>query len=110
MFQGVLEHVYHVEAMGSDNFYNPVAIRPTIKNGVIEWEDTSRGEHKKIAKIDVSNDSIRIKTVEGEEILLTLLTLKRFIDKVEPLVEGTVSFNSDKELQDYYLNTNFSSY
>lgn len=109
--------VYYVE---SPYIRNLVAIRPHIKDDLIEWEDTDRGSHASIEKIrftpspkehpEAIPEKIEIITNEGEPITLRKLTLPLYDKEVREYVAGKPKFESEEELQKYYLDTNFQDY
>lgn len=109
--------VYYVE---SPNVRNPVAIRPHIKDDIIEWEDTGRGDYAAINKIrftpspkehpETIPEKIEVITPQGEPITLHRLTLQLYNDEVRDYVAGKPKFSTEDELQKYYLTTNFQTY
>lgn len=114
------EHVYYVEA---NQYTNPIAIRPKIRNKRIEWEDTSTwGTSFRIVSIrtvppeslDPSHptppQSIEITTEEGFVIVLKELTVPIYNEKLKEWVAGSPEFKNDEELQHYYLTTDFGAY
>ncbi len=111
------EDVYFVDA-GSDSEYNSVAIRPEIHNDYMKWEDTSRGGSASIQEIEMEPkgatstppQKITIKTEEGEKIIFWQLNLKIYNEKVRDWVYNQPKFNSDAELKNFYLKTDFHKY
>lgn len=101
--------VYSLSSKDPKVQLNPIVIRPHVVNDRVEWEDTDRGGYIKFQKIEISktHKQIRITGKAGEVILLTLLTLKIYNEKLKHRVSGHPEFSSDDELMNYYLNTNF---
>ncbi|CRX37547.1 hypothetical protein [Estrella lausannensis] len=110
------EDVYYVESLKKDSYINPIAIRPTIVGERIEWADTSRGTYRKFKQIQVmpenqlSPERINILAKDDEEITLTRMTLDVYNRFLKHRVAGQPSFNSDEELKQHYLTTNFDLY
>lgn len=109
--------VYYVHSSNPEVTMNLIAIRPIIGDHLIEWGDTSWGTRLQFKRIDIDKDKndqypkeIRIITKDGQEITLTLLNLENYNAHVREWVVGQISFNSDEELQQYYLKTNFLAY
>jgi hypothetical protein len=110
------EDVYFVYA-GPKSKLNPIAIRPEIHENYMKWEDTSRGGFASIAEIEMEpKDSttnpqkILIKTLEGDKIIFLQLNLKIYNEKVRNWVYNQPKFNSDSEVKNFYLTTNFHEY
>lgn len=109
--------VYYVESSISRE---PVAIRPHLKNHFMEWGDTSRGSHVELDSIKFTPspreqpgsipEKIEILSKRGEKLTLIFLSLELYNNKVKKRVAGRPEFNSQEELQNYYLNTNFQAY
>jgi hypothetical protein len=104
----------------SEKIHNPVAICPRFKldkdnNISVEWGNTGRGTHLKIAELKVpikledlkSAKKIVFKTAKGDDVELQQMTKKIFVDKIKPLVSSGVDDSTDKTIRDYYLHTNF---
>lgn len=108
----VFNHVYYVERAENGPPFNPIAIRPRIYVDRIEWEDTSNGARISFKEIEVGQDQKKIKIIskEGYVVILSILTLALFDEKVRHRVAGNLQVKTDKELSDYYLNTNFYIY
>ncbi|CRX37545.1 hypothetical protein [Estrella lausannensis] len=123
------EEVYYAETLTRGYTVNPLAIRPTLFQNTISWGDTSRGTSKKIEKIvfvpessnpllstgsDTSDrevpEAIHILTLEGEQLSLIRLTLQVYNENVRDRVAGKPVFQSDKEVRDHFLKTNFDLY
>lgn len=104
--------VYYIETNTTNRDFAPIAIAPHIIQNRIEWSDTSRGDFvffKNIA-LSPSEDKIEITTEEGDKVILKLLTLPIYNEKIRRWAAHQPIFNSDNELQDYYLTTNFELY
>lgn len=109
----MIRAVYYVESpMGLD----PVAICPIVHESLIEWSTTSRSRcvhYDKINTLDYDAGKKiphLIKIEQGNiKIDLLYLTLKIFNEKLKGVVNRgeQLQFSSDKDVQDYYLNTNF---
>jgi hypothetical protein len=117
------ESVYYVES-SNDLSLDGMAIRPTIKQDRISWEDTGRGRSFQFNQINLIPEDINyldmdkkiipgrinFTTVRGKKIQLAVLTLAIFNNKIKDSVAGPLNFQSDEELINYYLNTNFFTY
>lgn len=103
------EKVYYVHSKDPKVLLNPIAIRPYVLGDRVEWEDTDRGGYIKFEKIEISpsHRQIKITGKNSEVVLLTLLTLKIYNERLKHLVGGHPEFSSDEELMNHYLNTNF---
>lgn len=125
--QGPFNAVYFVESQDSSEEQNLIAIRPHIHDGHIEWEDTSRGTAFVIYKLLIDgktlNEStntplptpnlINITTRNGKSYNLIKLTKKLFDDVLKKEVnmpEQLPVFQTDEDVQNYYLNKNFMIY
>jgi hypothetical protein len=113
------ERVYYVEDENSSTPLNPIAIRPTIQDKKISWEDTSRGQKIKVADIKLEYEDPKIKKFpkqiiilsdQGDKIILKELDVPLYNEKVKEYVVGKPSFNKDAELQGYFLTTNFEAF
>jgi len=115
-----LEGVYYLESENPN--MNPIAVRPQIHApDYVGWEDTSHGRVVRFSKILVDGHEIRpneklpekIEVVDtnGITYVLVKLTTKIFNEKLKKIVAGgeSLNFNNDKELQDFYLKTDFYS-
>lgn len=110
------EQAYYVE--GPPNMpLNPIAIRPTITESIVEWADTSKGRTLNLGEVknlksfgETPPEVIDITTQEGQHIKLVKLTLEIYNKKVKKRVIGSPSFNSDEALQKFYLESNFDRY
>jgi|ERR1700722_438586 len=114
--RNIYEQVYYVETTNPDRPLNLIAIRPKIIDKSIEWEDTSWGTRFEAKTIEINkgkNDIyprvIVIYLKDGEKITLTKLILDIYNKSVKHWVAGKISFHSNEELQEYYLNTVFGS-
>lgn len=121
-----IEEVYFAESLTRGYSVNPLAIKPTLYRDSISWGDTARGTSKKIAKIAFVPESstpsgteaspskipeaIHIQTPEGELLSLTRLTLEVYNENVRERVAGRPEFQSDKEVHDHFIKTNFEAY
>lgn len=106
-----INHVYYVETPGHTN---PVAIKPEIKSSKITWMDTSRGKVVPLGSIDnIENlqkgvfDLIEVTSERGEHYTLRKLTLKLYNEKVKPRVMLPPAFDSDEDVQNFYLKSDF---
>lgn len=112
----MIEAVYYVECDDADEPIDPIAIRPTIQSHQVIWEDTGHGRVFHTTKIEINTEDemlpekITIQTDKGYHITLVKMTLDLFDKKVKELAAGNPEFSSDKEIQDYYLHTNFNYY
>ena len=100
---------------------NPIAIRPELTPpNYIAWEDTSNGRILSFANILINGQEfqteikdipthITIIDLNGETYSLVKLTLAIFNDRLRKTVAGSeeLNFQSDQEIQEYYLHTNF---
>ena len=109
------EAVYYVQSDEDELKVNPIGIRPHITNNMVWWDDTnpSRGTSFSIKKINAVKgekppEKIEIITDEGKKVTLTYLTLDVYNKNIRDKVPGKPSFHNNKELQDFYLTTNFS--
>lgn len=89
-----------------------LAIRPRFFSDHAEWEDTAKGKVLSFERLltpleDEAPEQIAIQTSDGV-VILSLLTLSIYNDKIKPYAWGSPSFASDEELQTYYLDTYFS--
>lgn len=120
-----IQSVYYVSSaeISEPSSFNRIAIRPTIDHKRISWEDTERGSFFIFETINLNRDDIqeyqdkkippkriKFKTNKGKEIELELLTSEVFDRSIKNNVAGSLSFQSNEELQNYYLNQQFSSY
>lgn len=108
------EQVYYAQTSNADHPLNLIAIRPKITGTVIEWEDTSWGTRFEAQAIkvekgenDIFPNKIIVTLKDGETITLTKLVLENYNKNVRHWVAGKISFQSDEELQKYYLKTIF---
>lgn len=116
----IYEQVYYVDSAQTSRPLNPIAIKPSIFGNKIKWNDTGRGQFIEASeikcespkKIDATHppEEIIIVTHTGDKIILKVLDLKTYNSKLRAHVEGHPNFDSDKELQDYYLHKNFQAY
>lgn len=111
-----VDKAYFVQA--TEDFVNPVAIRPKFDRGLISWEDTSRGKVVECTKVTFDNKNadeakesipkkIVVQSKEDGEYVLTLLTKEVFDKFVKDRVAGPLEFDNDEAVQKYYLSTNF---
>lgn len=120
-----LNAVYYAHGVGCA--VNPVVIRPTFVEDKALWEDTSdRSKSFVLEKIfglpspDSGGERLdwqqcpsmirfRVQTDKKKAIIeLTLMTLEVYNEKVRQQVAGSPVFHSDRDVQSYYLNTNFN--
>lgn len=114
-----IQNVYYAESDPPD-FINMIAICPTISKREISWKDTTRIRSFITASISTSPaealtegidpESISVTTSDGMKLNLQLMTLPLYNEKVKDQVVGQISFDSDEDLINYYLNTDFYSY
>ena len=111
--------VYYLESQNP--MMNPIAIRPELTPpNYIAWEDTSNGRILSFANILINGQEfqteikdipthITIIDLNGETYSLVKLTLAIFNDRLRKTVAGSeeLNFQSDQEIQEYYLHTNF---
>ena len=111
--------VYYLESQNP--MMNPIAIRPELTPpNYIAWEDTSNGRILSFANILINGQEfqteikdipthITIIDLNGETYSLVKLTLAIFNDRLRKTVAGSeeLDFQSDQEIQEYYLHTNF---
>lgn len=106
--------VYYVDSSKFPLALNPMAIRPKIHEGFIEWEDTSHGtlvEFRSIKRESTPHgNKISIEAKRGGIVILMPVTLEIFNKNVKEIVAGSPVFQSDQELKEYYLNTDFYAY
>ncbi len=105
-----------IDLQGTKVSFNPIAIRPklaqsnTAQTRWISWEDTGNGalfEFQSI-RVDGEKDQVRlIITTADVQLILSPLTLKLFNEHLKPIVAGPLSFSSDQEVKNYYLDTLF---
>ena len=107
------DQVYFVEAPKNMPM-NPVAIRPEIFESKVHWLDTSRGVILELGQIDNMDtldetppEVIEITTQKGYHIRLKKLTLDIYNKSVKSRVMGSPSFKSDKDVQNFYLDSDF---
>lgn len=114
-----IQAVYYVESQNPG--FNPIAIRPKIKEDQVEWEDTGHGRAVSYSKLFFDDKAVvpfleapviapqRIKVVskEGKTIELTKLTLDIFKSKVPAAKKENLNFKTDDDVQKYYLTTDF---
>lgn len=109
-----MNQVYYVDSSNFPLALNPMAIRPKIHDGFIEWEDTSRGtlvEFRSIKKEPTpQGNKFIIEAKRGGVVKLVPVTLELFNKYVKEMVAGSPVFHTDKELIDYYLQTDFYAY
>jgi hypothetical protein len=113
MWSKTIELVYIVSCDDPNLHLDPLAIRPTFESNKVMWEDTGPGtvvNMKNAVMPGNSPEKIEFETDKGQHITLTKLTVDLFNNKIRDRAAGHPEFHSDKELQDYYLNTNFDYY
>jgi len=116
----VIDAVYFVE---SEKPHNVIAVRPHLSHDSVWWEDTSRGTEVRYTKLKVDGKDftgvlsttpnlLEMVLDDGSTCQLSKLTQKLFNEKVKYHVAGgeTMIHNSDEDLQNYYLHTNFYLY
>lgn len=116
--------VYYVESDNQD--VNPIAIRPEITPQWVAWEDTGNGRSFSYEHIKIDDEPLELKSENPEsppsevpEVIefsspkghfkLRKLT-KEFFDnhlKNRVAAGGSLNFNSDQDVQEYYLKTDF---
>ncbi len=107
----LISSVYY--ANSKDCTVNPIAIRPNLTKEKITWEDTSRGFSARLATLVTNSeegqepDVIEVTTQDKKNIRLVKLTLDIYNTHVKGRVAGHPKFDSDQEIQNYYLNTSF---
>jgi len=110
------EDVYFVQSSNKEIPLNPIAIRPTIYEKRIEWEDTGRGTARQFSKLDLTPgksstpEKITIQTTRNETITLSRLTLDIYNRILKKYVAGSPEFSSDEAIKQHYLKTNFDVY
>ncbi len=108
------EAVYYVQSDEDNLKVNPIGIRPHIVKNMVWWDDTNptRGTSFTVRKVDAATgnkpEKIEILTDDGKKVTLTYLTLDIYNKNIRNKVPGKPSFHTDKELQDFYLTTDFS--
>lgn len=109
------EAVYYVHTEEKSVPLNPIGIKPRIQNGKAWWDDTTpgRGRSFRITNVEMNQaetppKKIEITTDDGKKVTLTYLTLDVYNKNVREKVVGKLNFNSDQEVQAYYLTTDFS--
>ena len=121
----MLPAVYYVEVKNHETL-NPIAIRPNfLSKQRLSWEDTSRGKvvsyqsviFSGATKNEIENNrkipSEIVLSLPDDQIFLKLLTKEIFDKFVKPEIADSgpgIEFKDYKEVQDYYLNTNFMNY
>lgn len=110
--------VYYVEAADKKMILNPLAIKPKFFDNRVEWFDTSRGNAFQIKQLIISPDlkdrtfgkwpsKIEMVTDSGKRITLVLLDIRIYNEKIKSMLARSPEFNSDQDLEEYFLNTNF---
>ena len=114
----ILDAVYY--AKGVNCSVNPIAIRPSFKGDEAQWNDTTERMHhlgfskilglpaRESARIEIDKCPQRIDILVKNEndkqiITLTLMTLDVYNKNVKALVAGQPTFQTDQELQAFYL-------
>jgi hypothetical protein len=111
--------VYFLESKNPN--MNPIAIRPAATPpDYVSWEDTGHGRIIRFSKILVDGKEIQDQPTEiperieitgqnGQVYQLVKLTLPIFNEKLKHVVAGggSLNFNNDEELQEYYLKADF---
>ncbi len=113
-----LEGVYYVES--PDRPLGHIAIRPKFMEHDAEWDDTSMGvavhlddsspHWEQVHTTSPENLIDRISLVYNRTkraITFQYLTLDIYNEKLKSKVAGHPSFSSTKDVQEYYLKTNF---
>jgi len=117
--------VYYVEMDHAEYPLDPIAVRPTFfeyRDGDYvekrcEWKDTGRGFNLYIKDVLLDEPveangqpkSFKLIGTQGEVVRFTLLTNKIFEEKVVQHTFAQPVFESDEELQRYYLTKKFST-
>lgn len=108
-----IDAVYYVE---STTDMNPIAIRPKFEKNVASWEDTSRGKTLHFKNMEWGSKKEKIPNTvslileNNETVRFLFLTKKIFDEKVKTLVSGPLEFDNDQQVQNYYLQENFTVY
>lgn len=114
----ILNAAYYAQGYGLD--VNPIAIRPSFIDKDGQWEDTTdRKVHFRFSKIiglplskenrlewDQCPKQISILIQNGTDkktITLTLMSLQVYNTNVRIQVAGQLRFNTDQEVQSFYL-------
>jgi hypothetical protein len=110
-FNNVYNAAYYIEAHNAPGF-SRVAISPNVVSEyLINWKTTNgRGDQVPVQiPLDLSDPSrITVNLSPNRFLILQKLTKDIYDEKVKPFVNGHPEFNSDAELQDFYLNADFS--
>ena len=119
----ILGAVYYLESRNQN--MNPIAIRPEVTSpNYMAWWDTSNGRIIRASKILLDGNEINLQnppvnldppekieliSESGEKFELVRLTNQIFNEKLRDIVAGGkyLHFETDQELQDYYLTTDF---
>lgn len=113
------QEVYYVDSSECGRPINMIAIKPTINGNKITWYDTGRGEVIRDAAIkceppdsnaEHTPSKIIVLTPNGDKISLIAMDLLIYNSKVKDYVVGKKIFNTDQELKNWYLTTDFEAY
>lgn len=109
------EAVYYVNSPDVSLEVNPIGIRPHIGKDKVWWDDTNptRGRSFRVKKVDIKGadnppKKIELITDEGKKVTLLYLTLEVYNQNVRDKVVGNINFNTNEEVQKFYLTTDFS--
>lgn len=88
----------------------PIAIRLTIdpQEKIAFWEDTTRGHSIRFIDYKIGESEIAIIAIDNSKWTFTVLTKENFDSIKKYLNPMDIEFKSDREIQEYYLHTNFS--
>jgi|GEM_PF-4888567 len=119
----IIPGVYYLETQNEG--MNPIAIRPEITPPLyFSWEDTSNGRTLRLSQIFLDDNEldsritlnqipkkIEITSIKGDRYQFIKLTKKIFDEKLKDFVAGggSLNFEDDKQVQDYYLKTHFTT-
>lgn len=104
--------VYYVESSGTARRpVDPIAIDPSIAGHRIQWNNTGRGAFRdfkniKLLQGDTVPKTIEISIGENEVITFRLMTKDLFDQHLKDAFPD-LNFDTDQEVQNFYLNTDF---
>jgi hypothetical protein len=114
--------VYYVQTNENPTIrLGPLAIKPYTnnRNDIIKWTTTSPsfpGVSLKIENISILplnegsfSQKINVNTKNGDHIELIPLTMSIYNEKVRNRLFNSLDFDNEKDLQDYFLNSNFKA-
>lgn len=70
----------------------------------LKWFDTTRGRVMQITNMETANGKLTFTTVDNQTMELRVLTKQVFDRHLKDLFPPTMQFQSDQEVQQYYLN------